>query len=287
MGRTDKKNTARMKKEILHNILNVFVWLIFIGVIGVFLGFAEEKRKAIICNQIQVDIMDSTGAYFVEPKDIESMLKQRAQPILGFKSEALPLEKIEKQIKNIPSIRETQVYTTLDGVLHILVYQRNPIIRIVNRENDSYYIDNEGVFFPLSDKYSAHVTIASGELRESYAIRYKHNAKLINDSTFDSPHYFTDDLFTLAKFLHTDSFYKSFIEQVYINKNKEIELIPKMGTFTILLGDITNLEDKFTNLSAFIRLALPRTGWDTYSIINLKYKNQIVCTKKCKYEPVQ
>lgn len=26
--------------------------------------------------------------------------------------------------------------------------------------------------------------------------------------------------------------------------------------------------------------AIPKVGWEKYSMINLKYKNQIVCTKK-------
>jgi len=44
------------------------------------------------------------------------------------------------------------------------------------------------------------------------------------------------------------------------------------------------LNEKFENLRSFMQIALPREGWDHYSFINLKYKNQIVCTKKEGYE---
>ncbi|MCD7935525.1 MAG: cell division protein FtsQ, partial [Tannerellaceae bacterium] len=33
-------------------------------------------------------------------------------------------------------------------------------------------------------------------------------------------------------------------------------------------------------LQVFYEQAIPKVGWDKYSLINLKFKDQIVCTKK-------
>ncbi len=46
---------------------------------------------------------------------------------------------------------------------------------------------------------------------------------------------------------------------------------------TIALDDY---ETKLQNLKLFYDQAIPIVGWEKYSVISLKYKNQIVCTKK-------
>ena len=86
-------------------------------------------------------------------------------------------------------------------------------------------------------------------------------------------------IYSLAKFINKNKFLNTQIEQIYINKENGIELIPKVGKHLILFGDIDNMEEKFENLIAFYKKGLSKVGWDKYKKINLKYKNQVVCTK--------
>ena len=62
--------------------------------------------------------------------------------------------------------------------------------------------------------------------------------------------------------------------------NKEIELIPRVGNHIILLGSEEEMEAKFEKLMLFYKKGVQQTGWNQYSIINLKYKNQLVCVKR-------
>jgi cell division protein FtsQ len=64
-----------------------------------------------------------------------------------------------------------------------------------------------------------------------------------------------------------------------VNKNTEFELVPKVGRHIIVFGDIDNMEKKFDKLIVFYKEGLNKTGWDKYKIINLKYENQVVCSK--------
>lgn len=274
-----------MKKEILHRISQIAIWSFFIAGLGLFLGFSESQLNRIICAEIVVEITDTTGYYFVEPNDILNLLTEKGYKLKGTQLDKIPLNKIENEIRNHPSVKGAEVYNTLDGILHIDVKQRNPILRIINYNNESYYIDNEGALFPLSDKYTARVIVANGNLNEPYNLRYKRNASDSLEMDELGRKFFIDDLFRLARFIQADNFYKSLVEQVYVNENSEIEMVPKIGKFIILLGSTDNLEEKFKNLKTFMQIALPREGWDKYSQINIKYKDQIVCTKKVVYEP--
>jgi cell division protein FtsQ len=76
-----------------------------------------------------------------------------------------------------------------------------------------------------------------------------------------------------------DEFLKAMIEQVYVNANQKMELVPQLGRQIILLGDGSNLEGKFLKLKAFYKDEMDKNRWATYSTIDIQYENQIVCTK--------
>ena len=54
----------------------------------------------------------------------------------------------------------------------------------------------------------------------------------------------------------------------------------ELGEHKIHFGLLTRVNEKLDNLYQFYQQAMPLKGWQTYSDISLKYKNQIVCTKK-------
>jgi cell division protein FtsQ len=67
---------------------------------------------------------------------------------------------------------------------------------------------------------------------------------------------------------------------MYVNTDSEIELIPRVGDHTILIGNTNNLEEKMQNLFVFYTQAMKKAGWNEYEMINLKYRGQVVCSKK-------
>lgn len=87
-------------------------------------------------------------------------------------------------------------------------------------------------------------------------------------------------IWKLASFLHDNPKYGDVFDQVYVGEKGDLYLVPKLGTTTINIGDTTLLEQKFRNLWSFFDQGISQVGWDTYSSINLKYRGQVVCTKK-------
>ena len=65
----------------------------------------------------------------------------------------------------------------------------------------------------------------------------------------------------------------------FIKENKEIELVPRVGNHTILLGDITNYQENSESSICFMK-RVNQVGWNDYKEINLKFRNQIVCVKR-------
>ena len=77
--------------------------------------------------------------------------------------------------------------------------------------------------------------------------------------------------------MDSNEFWKAQIEQIYVGE--EIELVPLAGSHIIVLGNFQDIDEKMNKLLVFYTHGLNKVGWNIYETINLKYKNQIVCTK--------
>lgn len=84
--------------------------------------------------------------------------------------------------------------------------------------------------------------------------------------------------------MENNDFLRRLVSQVYIESNGDLRLEPRIGKHSILFGDTTAMDQKLENLQAFYHQGLVRGPWDRYELINLKYKDQVVCIKRKSYE---
>ncbi len=101
-------------------------------------------------------------------------------------------------------------------------------------------------------------------------------------------HRFLSKLANFVEFIGRDDFWASQIVQIHVTGPKgaddwsepRLELIPRAGDHTIVLGGLDGTErERLENLRLFYAKALWYEGWDKYGTIDIKYRNQIVCTK--------
>ncbi len=267
-----------MKKQL---IIEIIVWIAITAYIIVSFGFVHRQNKKTLCNKISISVLDSSYNAFVQPIDILSIINESNYKLLHRKYDSLNLSEIEPLILNNPSIKNAEVYKNIDGIIKIDVTQRKPIIRIINYNGESYYLDILGNIMPLSEKYTARIIIINGNINEPYNrvldINYSNiNNKNINEIEQNSILF---DVYKLAKFIHEDKFWRSQIEQIFVNEKSEYELIPKVGPNLIIFGNIEDYDKKFKKLKTFYKKGLPKYGWTKYKTINLKYRNQVVCEK--------
>ena len=262
----------------MRKVLNIGGWILLSTGLIAILGFVGYSQKEIVCYNIRIDIDRSNGNYFVEEEDIHSMVYYEMDTLIGRPISIIEAEKLEHKINNHPSVSNTEVYKTIDGQLVIQVKQRTPIVRLFAMNGDSYYLDSTGKVMPPSEKYTSRVFVANGYIYDSFLDVNHMNARKILDSLQERTS--IDDIFVFAEFIRKNSFWKAQIEQLYVNKDFEIELIPRVGNHRIVFGDATEIEKKFNKLKIFYSKGLVKTGWNEYSVINLKYANQVVCKKR-------
>lgn len=244
------------------------LWVLGIATIGLSLAFTEIKQHDLKCKKITINVNKSDENYFINKQDISAIIQFGGDSLLNKYVNKINVKRLEKLIEANKYISNAEVFIDLNGELFVNVQQRKPLLRIFTADQHSFYLDEHGLKMPLSPNYSAKVLSANGNIEEIYG------------GIFDSvKNPLLNDLFELTKFIKANEFWDAQIEQIFIEENKDITLIPRVGNQKILFGSIENRDEKFEKLFLFYTKAMPKVGWDTYSIINLKFKNQIVATK--------
>jgi cell division protein FtsQ len=141
-------------------------------------------------------------------------------------------------------------------------------MRCFDAKNNSFYVDENGAIMPVSENATSRVIVASGNIEEP-------RLGIEGDTLYNV----VDSLFKMVEFIRKDTFLTAQIEQIYIEKNQDFTLIPKVGDTELIFGGLSYMEEKFRKLKIFYLEAMPYEGWRKYSKLNLKYKNQVVGVK--------
>lgn len=257
----------------------LLIWLGIVCYLVFSLSFISGRYNDKVCVKIRVNITDSLANNFISEDDVMDILLGNDDRILGYRMNTINTRKLEKLLMGESFIKKGVIYKTIDGVLNVDVLQRRPILRIINRQGKSYYLDHEGVILPVSGKYTSRVPVANGYIREPFI---EESTRSIFDA--DVPegrrNSVIQELYELASFIAGSDFWSVQIAQIYVNGKYEYELVPRVGAHIIYLGDAEDYETKFRKLEALYLYGLSNKGWNNYEIINLKYENQIVCTKR-------
>lgn len=260
--------------------VNIAVWSIFSLLLVVLLGFAEKHARDVVMTNLAVNIDNSSGNFFIAKSEIEEAVQEQGYTTGEVLLNQIDVTALEHYFDRHAAVKKSQVYTTIDGQLRVDIIQRAPILRVFTGSGESYYIDANGHLMPLSKTYTSRVLVANGAIHAPYHLNYeKPLTEAVNENTPQSRKQLKA-LFEAAKSIHGNAFWKAQFAQIYVNNNQEVELIPKVGNHQIVVGNLSDLDLKLNKLKVFYDEGLSKTGWNEYSVINLKFKNQVVCTKK-------
>lgn len=266
-----------MKKKIIFAAL----WSLFAVGVFVLMSFAQRQHGKLTCSHLDIEIKRTGTDMFVTEDDLRTLLRDNGHTVEGEPLSAIDVNKLEKLIATHPAIESVDVYASVTGVVDIKAVQRRPVVRIINARDESYYIDDKGKLMPWSEEYTAPVLVVNGMITDSYGNMYPYSIDAIKKDSLMKARTLLDDIYAIATCIDTDAFMRSQIVQVYVTTAGKFELTPRVGNHRIILGDANDVGEKLKKLHLFYTEGLNSTGnWNRYSVINLEYKNQVVCTKR-------
>jgi len=237
--------------------------------------YFANSTNSTVCGGIIIDIKDSSDYHFVTRKNLLNLAYGNSTKILGQPVKKINLLEIENRINVLRELKVAEVYRTIDGNIHIYADQREPVMRIMPDNGGDFFLDEDGVIVRRRNLYTPRLHIVGGNIHISSAML---NGVSVLDTSIKNS--VLKDIYQLVNYINDDNFWSAQIDQVYVDSDNKINLITRTGSHTVHLGTIENLEGKLRNLEAFYAKVLPEVGWNKYSVINLEYKDQIVCKKR-------
>jgi len=233
-----------------YRILKIAVTVIILGLL---LSFSLKRfsGQKITDNKISVKMNEKTPVYFIDEKDIREIVKKENP---SGKVGDLNIPVLEKKINSLPAVDSANVYLNLNGKLYLDIKQRVPVFRL-NKDGRDFYVDEKGTEFPISKTYSHPCMLVTGNVKPD---EYQKLAELVEK-------------------IDKDDFSKKFF--IGISKDKDdYNLLTSDGNYKVEIGDLDNIEFKVKGLKTFVEKYLVFQDPQKYSMVSVKYQNQIVTT---------
>ena len=230
---------------------------------------AESKLGTQRCNNLIISIEGDSITHFLNQTDVQMLLTENGgDPLMGSRLDDVNLGDLESRVRKNKLIKKCQVFRDLRGNIIVDVEQEIPLARWINtsdngewENSDGFYINDEGLSFPLSESFSARTLLVTGAY-------FKDIKKLKTEKG--------QQLMELMRFLNTDSFWKAQVAELDADKSGEIHLYTVFGDQKIEFGTADGFEAKFNKLRLFYDKVLSK-DWSRYSKISIKFQDQIVC----------
>lgn len=237
--------------KIKYRILKIAVTVIILGFL---LSFSLKKfgGQKMTDNQISVKMNERTPVYFIDEKDIREIVKKENP---SGKVGDLDIPLLEKKISNLPAVDSANVYLNLNGKLNLDIKQRVPVFRL-NKEGRDFYVDEKGIEFPISKTYSHPCMLVTGNVKKD---EYEKLAELVEK-------------------IDKDDFSKKYFIGISKDRNGNYNLLTSEGHYKVEIGDLDHIDFKVRGFKTFVEKYLVYQDPEKYSMVSVKYQNQIVTT---------
>jgi len=256
-------------KTPLQTITAILLAIVFFAGSGVLLHFVREERLQKTCGKLQVEFGDSLK--FVSEKNIRDYIDKSYGKYIGSRIDSVELGRIESLLESKSAIRRCEAWTTDDGILHVKISQRAPAVRLMYSDTEGFYCDETGYIFPLHSSYTAPVPTIRGNIPVRPAQGYKGLAEKEEERQWISR------MLAMQKYIYGSSKLKALIREVSVSDNGDFTLTTNNGEEEFIFGEASDLEEKFDKIDKYYAYIRPNKSEESYKIVNLKYKKQIIC----------
>ena len=256
---------------MVKKILCIVAWVISAAALVALFVFARENYLTSPIKAIKVNIeREGDNGFIKEQLLLDDINNPRGQANIG----TINMVSIQRHLESNPWIESSTSYVDLDGTLCINLKEYNPVLRIFDKNGRSVYLTEDGISIPTNRLYTPHVLVANG----SFALRNDSTSYPLNDTIAEDQALF--EALHLYKAIRSNAFMQSCIGQVYRNGKGSFNIVVKDIDAQVIVGDTCQISDKLRRAEIFIKQKAGSAELKTMKNINLKYKNQVVCTKR-------
>ena len=134
---------------------------------------AQRLRAARTVCKVEIEVVDSSSmGYLVSGRMVRGWIAQSGIKTKGTAVDKVPLTQIEEMIARNGFVERVDAYVSYDGVLHVDISQRRPLVRLLVNGVDSY-VTAEGYVFAAPRASSLYVPVVTGSYRPPFPAAYE------------------------------------------------------------------------------------------------------------------
>lgn len=219
---------------------------------------AEAAKNS--CRGIDVQIVQNHSIDSVSRRGVLNEIQKYPEKIVGAQIPSINTKKLEQYLKSYPQFEDVVCSFTTSGLLNVKVTPMVPEIRIFE-DTLSYYINKDGKKMASKASFFVDVPVVSGKFNEKFSPK---------------------DVLPVTRFISSDPVLSHLVGMVNVDDGDNIILVPRIHGHVINFGDTNRLAEKRDALLALYRQVLPYKGWEEYDTISVKFKGQVVATRRNK-----
>lgn len=234
--------------------------ILLLGYVSFAAVWAGREADRHACRGISVSIRGGGISDSITQKGVLELLRKYPEKIVGMPLNRVNTLGIEKYIMGMNNFEEVSCYLTSKGYLAVSIQPMVPEIRVFDG-NESYYVNKDGKKISSKAEFFVDVPVVSGRFSRNFSPK---------------------DILPVIRYVEKDSILRNLVVMYSAKGPDDIILVPRITGHVINFGDTTRLDEKRTALLTAYHNIIPYTGWDKYDTISVKFRGQIVATRRNK-----
>ena len=259
-----------MNKIVKYALVGVLAAAFCTG-IGFLYRHVRQEQSRIICGRLEVSFSDSLR--FVSEQDIRDYLDTRYGSVIGQRLDSVRLSRIEDLLESRSAVMRCEAWTTDDGVLHVDIAQRAPVLRFQDGER-GFYVDAEGYIFPLHKTYTAPVPVVEGAVPVDVPADYK------GEAPGERERQWIAGVLAMDRYLSASRNWRDRVSGMRVRPGGELVLQLDGRGEQFIFGQPDDIPGKFARIERYLGVIAPSLEEGHYMTVNVKYNQQIICRQK-------
>ena len=242
-------------------VCKILICVLLLGYVSVAFALARIDNGQRVCSGIDLRIEGNTLPDSVLRQGVNSQLAKYGQKLTGEKIENIDLQKLEDYLSKFSNFETVECSLNPDSRIRITITPIKAEVRVFESDGESFYINRQGKRINADAEFYIDVPVLISSKKND-----RHIATALS----------------VIRQTSCDPEMNALIAAYKIDGANDIILIPRLHGHVVNFGDSTRIAEKLAALLTAYREILPVKGWNTYDTISVKFKNQIVASRRDK-----
>lgn len=249
-----------MSKEKRNTIIKWCLLVLLVGYSSFMVVWGHQEAARHVCNDIEIRVSGNPQMDSIVRSGVLQELAAYPEPIKGVPLDRINTRKIERYLSRLGTFETVHCALSSSGALLVKVTPLVPVMRVFFGDN-SYYINRDGKHIASNAEFYSDVPVVTGNFNRNFQ-----PVKVL----------------PLVNFINSDPAMRELTNMIEARDAHNLIVVPRIYGHVINFGDTTRLAEKAAALKLFYREVMPYKGWQEYDTISVKYRGQIVATRRDK-----